>query len=251
MPSAKRQAASDLAEKLKLEEPFQRSLIKLFNTIAGDFEAEYISTGRVVDVDNYKIDLQAILKENYRKISKVFKTNLRDKEKASPKNIAAAIDTQLTVFINQQTGYQSSIIISSLGKELAQEVDDVIIEGALVGTNLTSAQVAQGVKKKFKSAIPGRTGTIAVTETQLMAEKSKFVEAVSLETEGIKVTKQWISTLDEVTRVAHVFADGQIQNLDEPFIVGGEQLMTPGDSSLGASLGNIINCRCDTIYIKE
>src|SRR5690606_17616229 len=33
-------------------------------------------------------------------------------------------------------------------------------------------------------------------------------------------------------------------DLEEAFEVSGEQLMFPGDSSLGASAGNLINCRC-------
>jgi hypothetical protein len=32
--------------------------------------------------------------------------------------------------------------------------------------------------------------------------------------------------------------------IDDPFEVMGEQLMFPGDDSLGASLENIINCQC-------
>jgi hypothetical protein len=39
-------------------------------------------------------------------------------------------------------------------------------------------------------------------------------------------------------------ADGQVVGLDEPFIVGGEQLMYPGDPA--GSPGNICNCLCDT-----
>lgn len=56
--------------------------------------------------------------------------------------------------------------------------------------------------------------------------------------------KQWLCAMTENSREAHKQANGQIVPLDEPFIVGGEKLMHPGDSSLGASAGNVINCRC-------
>lgn len=43
-------------------------------------------------------------------------------------------------------------------------------------------------------------------------------------------------------------AHGQTKMIDEPFVISGEQLMFPGDSSLGASAGSIINCRCSQTY---
>jgi len=45
----------------------------------------------------------------------------------------------------------------------------------------------------------------------------------------------------------HRSADGQIRKLGEPFIVTGELLLFPGDRSMGASIGNVINCRCTLI----
>lgn len=56
--------------------------------------------------------------------------------------------------------------------------------------------------------------------------------------------KQWLCAMTENSRKAHKKANGQIVPLDQPFIVDGEKLMHPGDSSLGASAGNVINCRC-------
>lgn len=56
--------------------------------------------------------------------------------------------------------------------------------------------------------------------------------------------KQWVCAMTQNSRKAHKKANGQIVPLDEPFIVGGEKLMHPGDSSMGASAENVINCRC-------
>ena len=61
--------------------------------------------------------------------------------------------------------------------------------------------------------------------------------------------KEWLATLDGRVRDAHAAADGQVVPMDEPFDVGGELMMYPGDSSLGASLGNVIQCRCTTIPV--
>lgn len=63
--------------------------------------------------------------------------------------------------------------------------------------------------------------------------------------------KKWSSTGGPRTRESHATASGQVKKLDEPFIVGGEKLMYPLDSSLGASAKNIINCRCTMFYLTK
>lgn len=65
-----------------------------------------------------------------------------------------------------------------------------------------------------------------------------------LESKGCILNKRWISTHDNRTRHAHAGADGQIVMNSMPFDVGGEHLMFPGDSSMGASGWNLYNCRC-------
>ena len=62
---------------------------------------------------------------------------------------------------------------------------------------------------------------------------------------GIEMEREWVSALDARTRPEHAEADGQVVGVDEPFIVGGEKLMFPGDRS--GSGWNIYNCRCTQI----
>ena len=56
--------------------------------------------------------------------------------------------------------------------------------------------------------------------------------------------KEWVCANSTNSRKSHKAADGQQVALEEPFVVDGERLMHPGDSSLGASAKNIIQCRC-------
>jgi len=67
--------------------------------------------------------------------------------------------------------------------------------------------------------------------------------------EGYKQTefvekKGWLSAFAPESRDEHMATDGQVVGLDEPFIVGGEQLQYPGDPA--GSPGNICNCLCAT-----
>jgi hypothetical protein len=43
--------------------------------------------------------------------------------------------------------------------------------------------------------------------------------------------------------------NGQVVPISRPFRVSGELLQHPGDSSLGASAGNVVACRCVARYI--
>jgi SPP1 gp7 family putative phage head morphogenesis protein len=61
--------------------------------------------------------------------------------------------------------------------------------------------------------------------------------------------QEWVATNDNRTRESHAAANGQVVDMDTPFDVGGSQLLFPGDDSLGADAGEIVNCRCTTVPI--
>lgn len=65
---------------------------------------------------------------------------------------------------------------------------------------------------------------------------------------GIK-RRRWIAALDERTRATHLAAHGQVRRMDEPFAVGGSELMFPGDPS--APPGEVVNCRCTIVPVFE
>ena len=130
---------------------------------------------------------------------------------------------------------------------------------------ITPAETEKIANRKLKDKFKGREDTIALTETQFVAEKTKRVEASVLSrarngdidivsaangtiTAAPDLTKEWVAILDELTRDSHAQADGQIVTANDPFVVQGELLMEPGDTSLGASASNTIGCRCSALY---
>ncbi|AGH31817.1 head morphogenesis [Salicola phage CGphi29] len=59
------------------------------------------------------------------------------------------------------------------------------------------------------------------------------------------VTRTWDATLGSRTRGQHASMNGQTRQKGEPFTApDGSRMMHPGDTSLGATAENIINCRC-------
>src|SRR5690606_15625034 len=56
--------------------------------------------------------------------------------------------------------------------------------------------------------------------------------------------KQWIATVDGLTRETHSATDLEIVPNGQPFLVGGYPMNHPGDGSLGAPAEEIVNCRC-------
>lgn len=92
-----------------------------------------------------------------------------------------------------------------------------------------------------------RTARTAITSAQNGGRQDSMNAAAKM---GIKLRKRWVSAKDGRVRDVHGKADGQTVNIDEPFIVGGEKMMFPGDGS-SASGWNIYNCRCGMRTVEK
>lgn len=105
------------------------------------------------------------------------------------------------------------------------------------------------IGNSMRSRIPGlsalRANTIARTETHFAAG---WANQESAEISGIDLMREWCSAEDERTREAHAEADGQIVSMTQPFDIGGESLQYPGDAA--GSAENVINCRCQALYLE-
>lgn len=95
-----------------------------------------------------------------------------------------------------------------------------------------------------------RAETIARTETMQASNAASYYANDSC---GLPTQKEWLYGYDGRTRDGinsefdHTHVSGPIP-ATEPFIVSGERMMFPGDGSMGASAGNVVNCRCTAAY---
>lgn len=106
------------------------------------------------------------------------------------------------------------------------------------------AQISQRIAKAVPSISAQRGALIARTETHGAAN---FGANQVAKTIGFTLQKEWIAAEDARTRPFHAEANEQTVAMDQPFIVGGEALMYPGDEA--GSPWNCINCRCVISYI--
>lgn len=88
-----------------------------------------------------------------------------------------------------------------------------------------------------------RMCTIARTEGHRVTSESEMDCMNEAKSKGADVVKEWVSTLDSVTRETHVELDGQIRELDEYFVIPstGAKAMYPGGFGIASE---DINCRC-------
>lgn len=95
---------------------------------------------------------------------------------------------------------------------------------------------------------PARARTVAVTEVNRAFGFGALAAALRAQQRLGPLLKTWQAKDDSGTRAAHRRADGQTVPASQPFRVGGEALMAPGDPS--GSPSNVINCRCRPRFSK-
>lgn len=245
-------AAKQLNTKLKLERQLSNKSRKFLRKMNREFLRRYENSGIVLNADEFSAELRNILDKHYWKTAKKFSpivideinTVLSDAGYSKIDKNDPTILSALFLFINQNIGESTRKITSTSNKE---------IRAALVKNDNDGRQAYRALNNRAIT----RGQTIGVTETQKAAEGSKSTSAKSAQEGAIagaivtltmKSFKEWVPRFDAKVRAAHEAARFQLVENNEPFIVGGEFLMYPGDTSLGASLWNIINCRCVVIY---
>lgn len=136
------------------------------------------------------------------------------------------------------------------GRQITGEITQTMLEDlhavlqiAFYDEGRGPREVARELDEIFPRTYANRAETIARTET------AKAQGQAGLETyrrNGVE-KRQWVSMGDDKVRDDHAAADGQMVGMDEPFVVGGEEVMYPGDGGGDQA----INCRCDVVPVID
>jgi len=129
------------------------------------------------------------------------------------------------------------------------EVHALVVRDVLAGTNVgeTNAAIAARIDETLNYTgmenWDNRARVIAQTETNRHYNSSLLAHALLVERQdGTPLTKEWQTRTDGREREEHHAADHQVRTLSQPYIVGGEPLLFPGDPA--GLPHNVINCRC-------
>lgn len=264
---AEEEARRDLKEKLALEKKLTRRL-RSFNRklVSATIREHALGAGNYNAAAMAPV-LAALLKTHYEKVGEVFAQQLTD---IMPEEIAVTdtergvIDRALISYFTARSVEQAAIITATNQRDIvtADDLANAIAqEQALAGKPQSRAEIAVQKGANLRRSLESRVKTITTFETQSIAEAAKLTEAQVLVGQAPSVTggspqvvliiKEWVTVGDERVREAHMLADSQTRTINESFSVGGEALRWPGDTSQGASLGNVINCRCSSVIDKE
>lgn len=125
--------------------------------------------------------------------------------------------------------------------KLVENVTSALLDGAVRGAGYAEVakQIGELTEANYKQAL-----RIARTEGGRVQSTVKQKAYEDAEAMGIKLEKQWMSTLDEKTRTSHQELDGQRAEIKEQFEFEGYK--ADGPKLFGVPWLDI-NCRCTTI----
>lgn len=256
----------DFDDKIRLETQLRPKLREYNTEVITDFIETYASTGGITSMSDFNADLSDILINHYEIVATEFDNRISqtlpsdvqitDEEEDL---ITAALLTWLLIEAPNHAKLINATTQDNMLDAVRLAVNDPLVRDLSgLEAQRTAAMIAG---RQVERDLMGREGGILMTETQTPAETAKATEAEILagQTPSIEggsaqeseINKEWVSRGDARVRDSHISADGQIVPMNQPFNVGGESLQWPGDRTLGASLGNIVNCRCEANYNTE
>jgi hypothetical protein len=119
-------------------------------------------------------------------------------------------------------------------------IQDVMAQGVKNGS--THYEIGQQIENKLDELWKAGGETISRTEVNSAMNAAMLEDARAMAPD---LNKVWACAFLN-SRQDHMDADGQSVPQSEPFIVGGEEMMEPGDDS--ASADQIVNCACTMFF---
>jgi hypothetical protein len=226
--------AALLDAKLALEEELKTPLSYVFlNYIVGKQEG-MTQFARA----SWLAQLASVLLHHYARVTCVV-TGRVPKRPQTPED--AAIGEGHAQAMRRRANSQAQFLLGSVDREWDRTPE----EKADVQRGFMSRML--GKAREVWRRTKARLSAVLATETNGAAEDARIRQA--REIAGNRPLYKWWSTmLDEKVRPWHQAAEGQERPIADPFTVGEQSLMFPGDMALGATLNNIINCRCSAVY---
>lgn len=134
--------------------------------------------------------------------------------------------------------------LDALDAALRLQVSETIQQGYEQGWSVD--RTSDAIVEKVDDVTPGRAALYARTDLNSLSNGGSLLAARLVDGGEGLLTKTWLTAEDDLVRPDHADADGQTVPVDQPFDVGGEQAMYPGDPDLSDE--EAFNCRCTLTY---
>lgn len=152
--------------------------------------------------------------------------------------------SELTRYADQRAGSEITLVQGTMRDNLVSLVRDRMT----ASPELSIEKLARQIFKDYQAIELWQARRIAQTETMIGLADAGDMAARSLD---IQFRKQWAVSGLGNTRDSHLAMDGEIVDMDDPFILPeGAHMQYPHDGSMGAPAGEIINCACDCIRLN-
>lgn len=157
--------------------------------------------------------------------------------------VLPAIDIKQLEGMRAFTTDRAKDIGAQLANKINQELGLVAIGAQTTGDAIGKIEglIRKGGRSRATTILRTELGRAFAVATNERLQQAKDILP------GLK--KQWRRSGKLHSRPSHDAADGQIQEVDEPFIVGGVRLMHPRDPK--APPGETINCGCEELPYME
>jgi hypothetical protein len=202
----------------------------------------------IIDRQFYR--LQVEFEKQYRKIGVLYNSQINNRiEKVKPKGYLKYDikqgEWEFWNAYNNWVKYEAVRQVTKINETTRNVLRGLISRSIEAGKSY--AQIARDIRIIKDISNTNRARKIAVTETHSAFGKSSFesVQASRLPIEN----KEWVSAMDERTRTDpfdHIAANGEKVKMNDLFYNTNQGLRYPGDPD--GSAGNIIYCRCVSLY---
>jgi hypothetical protein len=234
----------------RMDLAFQRELNKAMRAIG---EAHGNPGAQAMARQEHNRRLANLLRREYNASFDLFGPRIL---KEAPKHHRLALETKAATdvfdrarqaWIEQMVALKVTEIGGTTEKQAIQIIREATQEAVREGI---ASQAALG--KLIQARITEQGGVLSRARSRVIARTESHASANAATQEAAKATglamqKEWVSSSGARTRDDHRDADGQTVPLDMPFVVGGEELMYPGDPR--GSAEQVINCRCASVHV--
>jgi hypothetical protein len=275
MPTLKEQYSAALGEILNRYDRLDDQTIRRLVELLQDFRKSL--AGEILELSDFEAFRLQQLRQSVDRLTQEFESQLNAAVRGafgSAYRLGQDAVTEPLSAVGIQAGFNqvnpaqlntaldfSAVLVKNIADEMRNRIDAQLRLAALGGespfnvmrniTDILGVKARDGIwgvrnRPEVVKGIAARAEAITRTELTTIFNLSHHAQQTAAQNAGAQIMKRWIATGDRRTREAHLRAHRRYKDspipIDQPFIVGGEELQYPGDPLASAS--NRVNCRC-------